>query len=313
MALPHAVVEATLMECAGCLQRFMAQPPLDEVLRPIVVSKKLIAPHPAPASRAVVPIVLPPRSKQRQAVSYSLPVQEQPREQEPIYEAQLLPESQPPAEPYYSTLPDVNPEPSVSVPRKKKKPKRFKKKLRGHSDSSDETSDFGLRLGAGILMFIIMVVIGAVFGVGKFGWIKSNRIVDFNDKVVAILDRATIHITHESAWARSEEGIRLIHAKMKPSVQELAALSVPSEGREFHQAALRYLQRLDRFIGNDLVQLVRQSASGNNPQLEQQMQRLADEVSALEDAVIQAQAEMARRNHFELTGVPSSTIRRRRW
>lgn len=331
MSLPQPVVEVTLLECAGCLQQFMAHPPQDQVLRPIVLASKSAQHQPiaAPRSstRAVKPIVLPPRSKQRQVPYTPPPVQSTPPDEAPVYAAppasrrpvQYVPPPQeaiPIVEPYLTSEDDDSSAPPVTTPRKKK-PKRFKKKKQFRADSSEESSDLGTRIGAAILLLIIMVIIGAVSGVGRFGWLKSNRIVDFNDKVVSILDKTTVNMTSEAAWAWNEVFIRRVSLKIKPGIQELTALSVPSEGNEFHQAALRFLQRLDALFSHELIQLSQQAPQGDRRQMErhaeQQMERLVAELTALEDAVIKAQADMARRNGFELSDSPNSTLRRRRW
>jgi len=220
----------------------------------------------------------------------------------PNNEAAAYPISQPvapdaPAPPSFTESP-------VSEPKKKKKLKRFKKKRVVSDDSSgNATSELGFRLAASVIILIVALIAGATMGVGKFGFLKSNAIGDFNDKVVTLLQNHTTHIDKRIVFAMDQDRIQKTRSSLSRGVEELNSFTVPSEAREFHQAAVRFLQRLERVFSTDLAHVTRESQRHINPQgfYNDDMMRLLQELSALEDNLIRAQEEMARRNNFTLS------------
>ncbi len=322
LALPQAIAVPTLIECTGCGHCFTAEPPRNETLQPVLLAKRNTARQKAAAIGPMTPIILPPRGQQPKSPtghSYSVVPTAVPDVNYEPYSVQSQPP--PPQVDIPVTVLDDDPvvetyassqQATVDPPKKKKKPKRFKKKV--VDDSSDDTSSsFGAQLLYGLVVLGIMVVVGAVFGVGKFGWIKTNGLGQFNDKVVAIVERAGRVIERESFMTWKDSNSRSVHNNITAAIQELRNLSVPSEGREFHQAALQFLQRLDQVFTSEVSALAQMAASGNRKQAEQRADQLFKELEQLEDNVIRVQAEMAKRNNIQLGGSDGSNYRRRPW
>jgi hypothetical protein len=322
LALPQAIAVPTLIECTGCGHCFTAEPPRNETLRPVLIAKRNTARQKAAAAGPMTPIILPPRGQKSKATtnhSYSVIPTAVPAVTYEAYSVQSQPP--PPQVEVPVTVLDDDPVvetytsshvPTAEPPKKKKKPKRFKKKV--VDDSSDDTSSsFGAQLVYGLVVLGIMVVVGAVFGVGKFGWIKTNGLGQFNDKVVAIVERAGRALERESFITWNDANAQSVHRQVTAALQELRNLSVPSEGREFHQAAMQFLQRLDQVFTNEVSAIARMVASGNQRQAEQRAEQLFNELERMEDNVIRVQAEMAKRNNIQLDGANGSNFRRRPW
>lgn len=320
LELPQAIAVPTLIECTGCGHCFTAEPPRNETLQPVLIAKRNSARQKAGAIGAMTPIILPPRGQQPKSPtghSYTVALTVEPAV---TYQAYTV-HSQPPPLQVDVPVTVLDDDPVVETyassqqidpPKKKKKPKRFKKKV--VDDSSDDTSSsFGAQLVYGLVILGIMVVVGAVFGVGKFGWIKTNGLGQFNDKVVAIVERAGRAIEREVFISWNDRKSQSVHRQVTAALQELGNLSVPSEGKEFHQAAMQFLQRLDQVFTSEVNALAQMAASGNRKQAEQRAEQLFNELERMEDNVIRVQAEMAKRNNIQLGGSDGSNYRRRPW
>ncbi len=324
--LPRPLVGATLIDCVACGWQFTARPPgpktvhpeqplqekqpnsiriIPGPVKPVVLAPwyshiRNDAPHVTPLNS--LPLARPVRAPDQDAppvAAGSIPV------------AQLLSSGDDGEVSVAQPIGKVDDTDSSTAQPRPKKRKRFRKKQ--VRNTGEDSSSWGVKIAAGVMMLLIMAVIGAVFGVGKLGFLKSNKIVEFNDKVVDLVNRVGTDIERSIVFDINQSKVKEVHRKLSAALQELNGLSVPAEGREFHQATARFMERLDRFFSSDLTELSRQASSGRELLGGRSIEQMLREIEALEDGVIRAQQEMARKNNFELTNSPYATFRRRSW